>query len=147
MTKTKRTDPATSFVRQLEGDWYMLREAAELVGVSQFTLRKLIFNEAEGLVPSHYTMFGRNKIYLYTKDDIDRIRAHFEARQQVFVNDGSRRTGRPPVYTSDERRERARLYSRAWYWRSRIKQLETEGKTKELNEAKRRLAEVERKLK
>lgn len=141
-----RTDPATSFVRQLEGDWYLLREAADMVGVSQGTLRKLITNEVEGLVPGHYTMFGRNKIYLYTIEDIDRLREHFSQRLRVYTNDGKRTSGRPQVYTHEERKVRARLYSRAWYWRNRIEMLTEEGRTEELAKAKRKLKEIERKL-
>ena len=70
-------DPATRFVRSLPGDYFMLREAAELTGVSSYTLRKLIAANANGLVPSKEARFGELKIYLYTRDDIERLNDHF----------------------------------------------------------------------
>lgn len=140
-------DPATRFVRQLPGDWYKLSEAAELIGVSHSTLRKLISDDREGLVPGHFAMFGKNRIYLYSDDDIERLRKHFESREIIYRHDGPvRRAGRPAIYSKDERKARARLRSRVWYWRNRVKLLKEQGRTDEMLQAEEKLRQIEGEL-
>ena len=128
ITDTIRIDPATHFVRSLPGGYFMLREAAEATGVSQFTLRKMIADDIPNCTPSKYAMFGKIKIYLYTRDDIENIRKYLGNRHQIFNHTGmAKRTGRPATYTRKERKERSRLYSKAWYWKNREKILKSKG--------------------
>lgn len=144
---TIRVDPATRFVRSLPGDFFLLREAADAIGVSQFVLRKFIADGTEGCTPSKYAMFGKVKIYLYTRDDIETIRQHLSARHRVFKHDGqARRVGRPPQYTKEERANRSRLYSKSWYWRSREKILSQRGDAEGAKKARDKADEIDRML-
>lgn len=147
-------DPATRYVRSLPGNYFMLKEAAEMVGVSQYVLRKLIQDEdageakAEGLTPSKYAPMGNNKIYLYTREDIDRLTAHFSDRKRVVDIDGPiNRGGRPPIYTRAERKERNRLHSQAWYYQKREEKLRAEGNHAEADKAAERYREISDQLK
>jgi hypothetical protein len=145
-------DPATRLVRTLPGNYKKLSEAAEILGVSGDTLRALIqeaVNEGDPAgAPSKFAMMGRTRLYLYTDEDIERIRGVLESRREVRTFDlTSSGTGRPPLYTKEERATRTRLNARAWYYRNRIKKLEEAGAArKEITAAKRRLREVEDEL-
>ena len=148
MTDGLDLSPATAFVRSLPGEFFMLREVAEMVGVSQYVLRNLIAKDAEGLLPSNYAMFGNVKIYLYTRADIERLQKHFERRMVVREYDGqSPKAGRPALYTREERLARNRLYSQAYYWRKRHEKLVTEGRLDEAAAANDKAIEVEERLK
>ena len=148
MTEGLDLSPATAFVRSLPGEFFMLREVAEMVGVSQYTLRNLIAKNAEGLTPSNYAMFGSVKIYLYTRADIDRLQKHFERRLEVRKYDGqSPKVGRPALYTKEERLERNRLHSQAYYWHKRHDRLVTEGRLDEAAHANDKAIEIEERLK
>ena len=128
LNDTVRLDPATRFVRSLPGEYFLLREAAEASGVSQFTLRKMIADDIPECVPSKYAMFGKIKIYLYTREDIERIRGYLGNRQRIFAHNGmARKVGRPAKYTQVQRAQRSRLYSKAWYWKNREKILNQKG--------------------
>lgn len=147
-------DPATRYVRSLPGNYFMLKEAAEMVGVSQYVLRKLIQDEdageakAEGLTPSKYAPMGNNKIYLYTREDVERLQVHFANRKRVVEIDGPiNRGGRPPIYTREERRERNRLHSQAWYYRKRVEKLFAEGKEDEAQDALEKYNKISAELK
>ena len=124
MSDSLELSPAVAFVRSLPGEFFMLREVAEIVGVSQYTLRSLIANDAEGLTPSNFAMFGNVKIYLYTRDDIKRLEKNFERRLEVLKYNGqSAKVGRPALYTKEERRERNRLHSQSYYYKTRYEAL------------------------
>ena len=128
MNEKINIDPATRYVRSLDGDYFLLREVAEYVGVSQFTLRKFISDNVESCVPSKYAMFGKTRIYLYTRQDIESIREYVKKRNIVYDHDGqARKIGRPAKYTKEERVNRSRLYSKAWYWRNRSRMLAERG--------------------
>jgi hypothetical protein len=147
VTDTVRIDPATRFVRSLPGDYFLLREAAEACGVSQYTLRAMISDDVPECTPSKYAMFGKIKIYLYTREDIENIRHHLGNRHKIFNHTGmAKRIGRPPTYTKDERANRSRLYSKAWYWRNREKVLLGKGDLDKAREARERAIYVEEEL-
>src|SRR6266571_4438645 len=78
-----RLDPSTKFVRSLDGEYYLLREVAQMLGVNHRVLRKLN-DETDDLGPSFFTMFGRVKIYLYTKDDINALGEYLNARRTIY---------------------------------------------------------------
>lgn len=148
VTDTVRVDPATRFVRSLPGDYFLLREAAEATGVSQFTLRKMIADDIPGCTPSKYAMFGKIKIYLYTRQDIENIRKYLGNRHQIFNHTGmAKRIGRPPTYSKAERRDRSRLYSKAWYWRNREKILKSRGDKEGAAAARDKALAIEKELK
>lgn len=149
MTESLDLSPAVAFVRSLPGDYFMLREVAEIVGVSQYTLRNLIANDADGLTPSNFAMFGNVKIYLYTRADIERLQKHFERRLEVLKYNGqSAKVGRPALYTKEERKERNRLHSQSYYWKKRYESLsEDESRQDEAQRAFKKHMEIEERLK
>jgi predicted transcriptional regulator len=112
---SQRVDPTTKFVRSLDGEFIMLREAAEMLDLSHSTLRKYISEKTEGLQPSKAVMFGKVLVYLYTKEDVDRMRGLIEKRREIvsYAN-----AGRPRKYTDEQRIARSKIYSRRTYWRS-----------------------------
>ena len=117
-------DPSTRFVRSLEGDYLMVREAAETLGVRHTVLRTLMRQDHNPpLAPSFCAFFGKVKIYLYTREDIARIREYLTKRRQVFPNDDVvAYKGRPRLWTDAERKVRNRLYSRAYYYRKKVEE-------------------------
>lgn len=143
-----RIDPATRFVRSLPGEYFLLREAAEAAGASQFILRKLIQDGPRDCAPSKYAQFGKTKIYLYTREDIASIRKHIEWTHSVHDHNGpARKPGRPPKFSKDQRRKRARLYSKAWYWKNRAKILAEQGDLTKADTAMWKARQVEKELK
>lgn len=143
-----RVDPATRFVRSLPGDYIMLREAAEMLEVTQFTLRKFIQDDVEGCVPSKYAMLGKIKIYLYTQEDVESIRDHLRDLTKVYDHVGqAKRIGRPPEYTQPERDKRSRLYSKSWYWKNRVRLLTERGDADGAAQAQQRVDEIQKELK
>lgn len=142
-------DPTTRFVRSLDGDYFMLREAAEMLGVHHRTLRTLIrdFGDQE-LGPSFVAYMGKVRIYLYTREDIEAIREHLENRRTVYPTSGEPRTsGRPRIYTAEERRARQRKYSQIHYYRRKAEALEKEGLVKEAKAANQRADQITKELK
>lgn len=120
-----KMDPSTRFVRELDGDYFMLREAAEMLDVPQRRLRDFIKDDPENLGPSFCAMFGKIKIYLYTKDDIETIRQHLQDQKKVYRNkDKPGAGGRPRLWTDEQRKERQRLYSQAHYYRLRAAEVD-----------------------
>lgn len=129
-------DPATKFVRSLDGTYYMLREAAEMLGISGHTLRKFNENEEADLKASFVAYFGKVKIFLYTEDDIEKIREYLDARRQVYPTsstllEGKPVLGRPARYTKEQRQNRQKLHSRAHYYGKRAREETSKGNLKE----------------
>lgn len=147
--KSEAMDPTTRFVRSLDGDYFMLREAAEMLGVHHRTLRTLIHEYPDQeLGPSYVAYMGKVKIYLYTREDIEAIRQHMADRRTVYLASGEpKAVGRPRIYTKEERRERQRRYSQAHYYRIRAEALAAEGRTKEAAAAKRKAEQITKELK
>lgn len=129
-------DPVTRFVRSLDGEYFMVREAAELLSVSDRTLRRLIVDTKDRpkpedrMVPSFKALFGKIKVYLYTQADIEKIRGYLADQRQVLPldeEDGTKKTGRPRKWTTEQRKQRNRLYSRIAYHRARAADLQSRG--------------------
>jgi len=143
-------DPSTRFVRSLDGDYFMLREAAEILGVKHTLLRSLMRsddNKDRSLEPTFCTFFGKVKLYLYTKDDIARIRVYLTKRKQVFRNtELANFKGRPRIWTNEERKDRNRLYSRAYYYRKKAEEHTANGDTAAADRAKAIVADCEQRL-
>lgn len=142
-----RIDPATRFVRSLKGEYFLLREAAEAVGTSQFVLRKFISDGDIECSPSKYAQFGKTRIYLYTREDIESIRQNIEKKYGVYDHLGPhKKPGRPPKYNREQRKQRARMYSKSWYWRNRAKVLGEQGKIEAAQAAMERAKKIDRQL-
>lgn len=122
----------------------MLREAAVEVGLSPSTLRKYISDDIEGLLPSKSVMFGKVPIYLYTKEDIERIKNKNINRMSIRDYKGG---GRPRKYTHDERAERSRLFSKRYYWRGKLSDASFMGDDKLVQEAQAELDQIEAAIK
>jgi hypothetical protein len=146
-TQAVRIDPTTRFVRSLPGEYFLLREAAAACGVSPFVLRKYISEDVPECTPSKYTMFGKVKIYLYTKADIKSIQDYMKKRIVVFEHDGqARRIGRPPKYSDEQRHWRDQQHSKKWYWKNRVRLLTEKGDEAGAAKAQKRVDEIEREL-
>lgn len=115
-------DPATRFVRSLPGEYFMTREAAAMLGVPRRRLDEYVASYPDELGPSFCTFFGKLKIYLYTQEDIERIRAHLTNVRRVFPPRTPGAGGRPRKWTDEERKERQRLYAKRHYYHRRIEE-------------------------
>lgn len=122
----------------------MLREAAVEVGLSPSTLRKYISDDIEGLLPSKSVMFGKVPIYLYTKEDIERIKDKNINRMTIRDYKGG---GRPRKYSHDERAMRSRLFSKRYYWRSKLQEATFMENQQLIEEATTELEQIEAAIK
>lgn len=119
-------DPISAFVRTLDGDYYLVREVADAVGVSQHRLRKAIKYEEPGMLPSDVVMLGKMTVYLYTIEDVKQIKETLANKRVVsrfkdIKKSPALKVGRPNLYTEEQKTERARLFSRVSYWKNRLK--------------------------
>ena len=144
----KRMDPSTRFVRALDGDFYMLREAAEMLGVSTQTLRKTVHDEKIN-APSFWVMFGKLKIYLYTRDDIEEVRAWFKAREEVYKTGEvpEPKVGRPRMYNKEQKAAKQREYARSYYWRNQLEKGENNKDESLIQKARAKLFELAEEVK
>jgi len=139
----KRMDPSTRFVRSLDGEYFMLREAAEILGISSQSLRKTVHTK-DVEAPSFWVMFGKLKIYLYTREDIEEVRAWLKAREEIYkTGEGPQpKVGRPRKYTEEERAEKQREYAKSYYWRRQLERGERENNQEIITKAKAKLYEL-----
>lgn len=127
----------------------MVREAAELLGVKHTTLRGLL-KDGEELGPSYCAYFGKVKIYLYTKEDIEKIGIYLKNRKKIYRNtDTSKVPGRPRKWTDEERAHRGKLYSKSNYYHKRVVALASQGLDgskvqKKLDEVRAQLTAMEK---
>lgn len=70
----KGYSPTVRFVRSLPGEYYMVSEAAKMIGVSPHTLRQYVSDP--NLSPTKCANFGKVRIYLYTMEDIQKYRTN-----------------------------------------------------------------------
>lgn len=148
LPKTIGMDPITRYVRSLKGDWRMLSEVSHQVGVSQFTLRRFIReNEPKSCLPSKIAQIGKVVVYLYSPSDIARIEKHLESRKKLVDFTGKRKvTGRPAVYTKEQRAERKKLRARVWYWTKRAEELQAQGDIEGMEDALATVAAMKKEL-
>jgi hypothetical protein len=93
-TRADRVPPAIAYVRSLDGEFYLLSEVAEQVGVSQGTLRKLVHADPPKVsAPSYMGNQGDMNIYLFTPEDVTEIKAYFKTKYADFEK--PRGPGRP----------------------------------------------------
>lgn len=145
--KAKVLDPSTRFVRSLDGEYFMLREAAEYLGVSSVTLRSAMKDDTEKWGPSFCAWFGKVKIYLYTKADLERISKNLADRKRVFRNSEEySATGRPKKWSDEENVRRQRLYSQHHYYRRRVVAMNEEGRGDAAAEAEVKVQSIQAQL-
>lgn len=134
-------DPVTRFVRSLDGDFYMLREVADHLGMPTRSLRTLARRFPMQTGPSLAVMFGRLKVFLYTPEDLDRAVAFQRRRRSVDpqLDDLAGGPGRPALWTSEESRQRHRSQSKLYYWRRRAAELAGEGQMERAADASARV--------
>lgn len=91
--QSKRTDhpsggasPAARLVSALDGQYYLLSEVAEILGKSQMTIRRAMYNKRVK-APSLELNQGKMKIYLYTTDDIQELRDYYAPQVTEREND------------------------------------------------------------
>jgi len=99
--------------------------------------------------PRQYIPFGKMMIYLYSPDDIERVRGVL-AKRSAPTPFAMVLPGRPARYSPEERAARTKLSARAWYYRNRIDKLTREGPKEHevaINAAKRKLREINAELK
>lgn len=147
MVQVSRIDPATRLVRRLGEEFLKLREVAGLLDISERTLRNLIRSKREGYQPSYVASMGKLRVYLYTRDDVERIRQLLDERYSIKPNKGQSPMGRPAIYTTEERVVRQRQYSMAHYYRKRYESLVAAGKHDKAEVALRKMNEYEDALK
>jgi transcriptional regulator with XRE-family HTH domain len=84
-----RGNPVHRFVAQLrekDGINYLTTaEVAKTLGVSTNWVRKIQRQKMFG-VPSLATQLGQITVYLYTPEDVDKVRRYLADRQTVFTN-------------------------------------------------------------
>lgn len=125
----------------------MVTEASAALGISPYYLRKWITEGKEGFGPSRKVMFGPTQIYLYTEDDLERIKENHQSERIVTSFDGSRGKGRPRIYTDAERRKRGRLQSRRYYWKVRFEEATFKGDIALMKKATNEIKTIDKRLK
>lgn len=68
--------PAARLVSNLDGQYYLLSEVAEILGKDPMTLRRAMYNNRVK-APSYEVWEGKMKVYAYTADDIQELREYF----------------------------------------------------------------------
>lgn len=92
----------------------MLKEAAEMMGVSHYSLRRYISRGTPNMQPSKVANMGGMRIYLYTKEDVDRMRKTREGAGKIQDYCGYEGKNK---YTEEQRNRRSLLYAKRTYWR------------------------------
>lgn len=131
MAQAGRISPVTKFVRELEGGpWMTLAEVARALKVPEDTLRSWRRDDPETYNPSFMTHFGDLPVYLYSLEDLERVRlvaaAHTSDR------------GQPRLWSALEAKDRQRRHVRARYWERRRDLLLERGDVEEGREAARK---------
>jgi|694.fasta_scaffold04974_32 DNA-binding transcriptional MerR regulator len=132
----KGYSPTVRFVRSLPGEYYMVSEAAKMIGVSPHTLRQYVSDP--NLSPTKCANFGKVRIYLYTMEDIQKIQNELNERRKVVDFNGERMgkpSGRPSKFSKEEAAHRKRLYAQRYYYTKRAHKLRSEGRDEESSEA------------
>lgn len=140
--------PTIRFVRSLPGEYYMVSEAAKMLGLSPHTLRQYVSDPA--LSPTKCANFGKIRIYLYTMEDIDRIKAELDERRKVVDYNGERHgrpSGRPRQFTEYEAAQRKKMYAKRYYYQKRAEQLIAQGREEDASIAFKKAWEIDQNLK
>lgn len=122
--------PITRYVRSLPGEYYTVTEAAKLLHLSPHTLRSYAGSGDSKLAPTKCAYFGKVRLYLYTAEDVSRIKNELDARREVKEFNGERfgrPSGRPAIYTKEQVAQRKRLYARRHYYKKKAQEARLHG--------------------
>lgn len=82
-----RTSPAQRIIDSLDGEFYTMRQAAEMCGVHIETMRR-VCRTPRVKAPSKATKSGKMVIYLFTPDDIEEVQNYFNSRDKLVEETG-----------------------------------------------------------
>lgn len=88
-----RTSPATRIIEALDGEYYTMRQTAEIVDVHIETLRRLC-RTSRVKAPTKATTAGKLVIYLFTPEDVEEVRQYFNGKQQNNEVHGNSKSGK-----------------------------------------------------
>lgn len=149
MAATLRMDPVTRYVRELEGDYYLPREAAVLLGISVDRLKLLGRRYPDTLGPGYVTWMGDVKIFLYDQDDIAAVRAYFaelDAKRPPELSAYRNGRGRPPVWSHAEHAARHRRRALARYHAGMARRYASEGRAEQAHSSRERAEAISAEL-
>jgi hypothetical protein len=109
-------------IREIEGDYFLRKEVAELLGVTGTTL-KAWGEQHPRLAATGYAMIEGRRIYVYTAEDIAALRAFQLEKYPIRAN--GRRTrprGAVRLWSSQEMAERKAWQRRIAYLKQRAQQ-------------------------
>jgi hypothetical protein len=89
-----KASPAEEYVRGLNGEYYLLGEVAEIVGVAKNTLRRLV-KSGNVKAPSFTANLGKMSFYVFSKADVDEIRNYYASKYEEFQAGAGLPVGRP----------------------------------------------------
>lgn len=75
----KKLTPVEHFVASLDGDWLLVNEVAERLGMSESWVR-VMSKKPEIKAPRHSANFGRIKVGLYDEQDVAELQAVIDSR-------------------------------------------------------------------
>jgi len=110
-------------VHELDGEFFLLADVAEILDMHDSTLRKLRWRYPEVFRGSYYGRCGGIALYLFTGDDIDRISSYLAERSAA----GFGKRGRPRMWSTAEAKDRERAQLRTNYYRRRAEALLAKG--------------------
>lgn len=83
-----RTSPAQRVIDKLDGEYYTMRQTAQMCGVHIETLRRLCRTDRVG-APTKATKAGKMVIYLFTPDDVQEVKDYFNGRDRLQEQTGA----------------------------------------------------------
>jgi hypothetical protein len=142
MTNRKAVNPIVAHVRGLDGEYYLLSEVAEQLGITVNALRALARRFPDELGPYGVTYLGQTKIFVFWPEDIDALR-----RYLATPRDLAKGRGRPPLWSHAEQRERHSRHRMAYHWGQRADYLASVGRDAEALQARQRAEALHGQLK
>lgn len=73
----RQPSPADRIMADLPGVFYKLSEVAQMLNLSEVTLRRLI-RKGVTKAPSHTLRHGGMQMYLYTPEDVEELRRYYQ---------------------------------------------------------------------
>jgi excisionase family DNA binding protein len=89
-----KASPAETYVRSLNGEYYLLGEVAEILGVAKNTLRRLV-KSGNINAPSFTANLGKMSFYVFSKADLEEIREYYQSKYEDFSKGEGLPVGRP----------------------------------------------------
>lgn len=109
--------PVTAFVRTAGGNYVTTNEAAVLIGTTTASLRYWMSQDWDNYGPRNQTDFGKVTVYLWSPEDIARVRATYDRARAAQPGRFMGRPGVVRLWSDLERLDRSRRTARATYHR------------------------------